>query len=136
MTEEADTSKRLNIEIGGNTISLSNYIPSGMVDIQGDDILIPIDEINTKFNHFTTVFVDGKKPELYINSRKISSDYANYMNTILQKNQTGLVVQYSENITTTYKNTKSVQDSQKWTSLRIGGGITSYVDEIRLWEKE
>ena len=136
MTEEADTSKRLNIEIGGNTISLSNYIPSGMVDIQGDDILIPIDEINTKFNHFTTVFVDGKKPELYINSRKISSDYANYMNTILQKNQTGLVVQYSENITTTYINTKSVQDSQKWTSLRIGGGITSYVDEIRLWEKE
>ena len=136
MTEEADTSKRLNIEIGGNTISLSNYIPSGMVDIQGDDILIEIDQINTKFNHFTTVFVDGKKPELYINSRKISSDYINSMNSILKKYPTDLVVEYSETTPYKYQNTKSVQDSQKWTSLQIGGGITSYVDEIRLWEKE
>lgn len=123
--------------IGAHVITLNNYIPSGEIDNKGDDVLIPITNINTSFTHFSAVIRDNKVPEIYINGRLISAAYAAKMNSIFAQNTltgTPPTVTFTSTNTTVKLNTTASGQPQTWTHFRMGGGKVAYLDEFRVWE--
>ncbi|MGO4904523.1 LamG-like jellyroll fold domain-containing protein [Flavobacterium sp. W20_MBD1_R3] len=127
----------LTASIGANVITLNNYIPSGEIDNKGDDVLVPITNINTSFTHFSTVIRDNKIPEIYINGRLISATYAAKMNSIFAQNTltgTPPTVTFTSTNTLVKLNTTASGQPQTWTHFRIGGGKAAYLDEFRVWE--
>lgn len=128
----------ITVSIGNHNITLSDYIPSGDIDNKGDDILIPIINVNTTFTHFTAVIKNKNVPEIYINGRLISTEYAIQMNAILKKNavsgSTPSSVVFSSSNTAINLNSNTNGYPQSWTQFRLGGGKTAYIDDIRVWE--
>src|SRR5690606_37247762 len=76
----------LTVAVGNHMITLSDYMASGEIDNKGEDVLIPITNINTSFTHFSAVIRDNKSPEIYINGRLISEEYVAKMNRIFEQN--------------------------------------------------
>lgn len=117
-----------------NNIRLGNYIPSGEIDNKGDDILVPINTINSAFTHFSFVLRDNQIPEIYINGRLINEAYVAKMNAILAQNPA------TATATTTYTNNNLVvkvnyvTDKPSWTSIKVGAIKSAYFDELRVWE--
>jgi len=127
----------LTASVGANVITLNNYIPSGEIDNKGDDVLVPITNINTSFTHFSTVIRDNKIPEIYINGRLISAAYAAKMNSIFDQNTltgTPPTVTFTSTNTVVKLNTTASGQPQTWTHFRMGGGKAAYLDEVRVWE--
>lgn len=127
----------LTASIGTHSVTLSDYIPSGEIDNKGDDVLVPITNINTSFTHFSAVLRDNKIPEIYINGRLISTAYVTKMNAILvQNNFTGTppTVTFTSSNTAVKLNFTSNGIPQTWISFKMGGGKTAYLDEFRVWE--
>lgn len=126
----------LTVSLGTHTITLSDYIPSGEIDNKGDDVLVPITDINTSFTHFSAVIKDNTVPEIYINGRLISKDYVAKMNAILDQNTTtaSSTVTFTSSNTPVRLNTSADGINQSWTSFTMGGGKTAYLDEFRVWE--
>lgn len=126
----------LTASVGQHNISLSNYIPNGQIDNKGDDVLIPIDALNSSFNHFSVVIRDNKIPEIYINGRLISAVYAGKMNSILAQNPSTATskVTFTSTNTALKVNLSSLQGKPTWLSFRLGGGEAAYFDEFRVWE--
>ncbi len=127
----------LTATVGTHIVTLSDYIPSGEIDNKGDDVLVPITNINTSFTHFSAVLRDNKIPEIYINGRLISTAYAVKMNAILvQNNFTGTppTVTFTSSNTAVKLNLTSNGIPQNWISFKMGGGKTAYLDEFRVWE--
>ena len=124
----------LSVSVGSHTITLSDYIPSGEIDNKGDDIFIPLANINTSFTHFSTVIRDNKSPEIYINGRLISEAYVAKMNRILEQSGTPAAAIFTSTNTIIHLNNTPDGHSQTWTQFKIGGGKTSYLDEFRVWE--
>ena len=123
---------------GDQVITLSDYIPSGEVDNKGDDVLVPITNVNGSFTHFSAVLRNNQLPEFYINGRLISAAYAAKINTILDKNKApGTVaptVTYTATAVNAYLNTSRSGVPQTWRAFYFGGGKTAYLDELRVWE--
>jgi hypothetical protein len=127
---------QLTAYVGAHTITLTNYIPSGEIDNKGQDILVPIANLNKLFTHFSAVLRDNKIPEIYINGRLISAAYATKMNTILAQNPLNvpLTVAFTSTNTTVQLNTTTTGAPQSWNSFKMGGGKLAYLDEFRVWE--
>ncbi len=123
---------------GDQIITLSDYIPSGEVDNKGDDVLVPITDVNGSFTHFSVVLRNNQLPEFYINGRLITAAYAAKINTILNKNKTpgttAPTVTYTATAVNAYLNTSISGTPQTWRSFDCGGGKTAYLDELRVWE--
>ncbi len=134
MTTENSLNK-LTVSIGNYSMTLTDYIPSGDIDNKGEDVLIPITNMNSSFTHFSAVLRDQKTPEFYINGRIITEDYASVMNGILAKNNEtiGKSVVYSSNAKTIDLNTSTKGYNQTWNYFSVGGGINAYFDELRVW---
>ena len=128
----------ITVTVGNFNLTISDYIPSGDVDNKGDDVLVPITNLNGNFTHFTSVIRNAKLPEIYINGRLISADYATQMNAILAKNAvsgtTPPTTIFTTNNTIVNLNTSSTGYPQNYTQFGIGGGKTAFIDDIRVWE--
>lgn len=123
---------------GDQIITLSDYIPTGDVDNKGDDVLLPITNVNGSFTHFSAVLRNNQVPDFYINGRLISATYAATINTILNKNKTpgstAPTVTFTSSNVITRLNTSPAGYPQTWTVLRLGGVKNAYLDDIRVWE--
>ena len=128
----------ITVSVGNYNITLSDYIPNGDVDNKGDDVLVPITNLNSNFTHLTTVIRNTKVPEIYINGRLISADYAAQINAILAKNAisgtTPPTTIFTTNNVTLNLNTSLTGYPQSITQFRLGGGKTAFIDDIRVWE--
>jgi hypothetical protein len=124
----------LSLNIIHNNISLNNYIPSGEINNKGDDILVPINTINSSFTHFSFVLRDNQIPEIYINGRLINAAYVAKMNTTLAQNPltATATVTYTNNNTPVKVNYET--DKPTWNGFRVGGKKSAYFDELRVWE--
>jgi hypothetical protein len=123
---------------GTHVVTLSDYIPNGDVDNKGDDVLVPITDVNDSFTHFSAVLRNNQVPEIYINGRLISATYAATINSILNKNKTPGSTAPTVTFTSSNKviplNTSSTGAPQTWTQFKLGGVKTAYLDDIRVWE--
>ncbi len=124
----------LSFNIIHNNLSLNNYIPSGEIDNKGDDILVPINTINSAFTHFSFVLRNNQMPEIYINGRLINEAYVVKMNAILDQNPAtaDAKVTYTNNNTPVQVNYET--DKPTWNGFRVGGKKSAYFDELRVWE--
>lgn len=123
---------------GDQVVTLSDYIPTGDVDNKGDDVLVPITDVNGSFTHFSVVLRNNQLPQFYINGRLISTAYAAKINTILNKNKTpgttAPTVTYTATAVNAYLNTSIAGTPQTWRSFDCGGGKTAFLDELRVWQ--
>ena len=123
---------------GDQIVTLSDYIPAGEVDNKGEDVLVPITNVNGSFTHFSAVLRNNLLPEFYINGRLISAAYATKINTILNNNKTpgttAPTVTYTATAVNAYLNTSRSQNPQTWRAFDLGGGKTAFLDELRVWE--
>jgi hypothetical protein len=128
----------LTVTVGTRNITLSDYIPNGEIDNKGDDVLVPITNVNSNFTHFSAVLRNNNVPEIYINGRLISDGYAAQMNTILAKNTasgtTPPTVVFTTSNTSININSNASGYPQNWTQFNIGGGKTANIDDLRVWE--
>lgn len=122
----------LTASVGAHQITLSDYIPSGEIDNKGDDVLIPITNINTAFTHFSAVLRHNQIPEIYINGRLITAAYVTKMNAILSPKVTTLTVAFTSTNTPVAVN--NYTDKATWISFKVGGGKSAFFDEFRVWE--
>jgi len=123
-------------QIGNYQVTLSDYMPSGDVDNRGDDVLVPIENINRAFTHFSAVIRDNEVPEIYINGRLINAAYVTTMNSILAKNSdtAPVTTSFTTNNLQVTLNTATNGSPQTWDYFRIGGGTNAYFDEFRVWK--
>ena len=125
---------RLTAAVGNHIISLSDYMPSGEIDNKGEDVLVPITNINNSFTHFSAVLRDNQVPEIYINGRNITAAYVSKMNAILAQNILTVSATVEFTSTNTAVKVNNVLDRPSWLGFNIGGGKLAYFDEFRVWE--
>ena len=66
---------QLKVSVNGRAIVLHNFFPSGEVNAQGNDVLIPVSEANNAFVHLSVLLSDGGIPQVFINGRLIDEDF-------------------------------------------------------------
>ncbi|SDX72735.1 LamG-like jellyroll fold domain-containing protein [Flavobacterium degerlachei] len=119
--------------LGSAYVAAFDYYPSGEIDNNGDDILLPISNITKVFTHFSVVIRDNQVPKFYINGRFIEVDYKAEMTRILAKK--GLPAMRIDILHRSVSlNTSSTGQPQTWTHFKMGGGANAYLDEFRVWE--
>lgn len=123
--------KSLDVTIGGSKYTLLNYFPSGNLNSRGNDLLVPVSDFNTSFVHFSVVINDNQAPLLYINGRQITKAYVTEADSKLK----GVDASY----TAPYFNAVIPVGTIKlsgvtWDNAKVGGGKSSYIDEIRIWK--
>jgi len=128
------TQKVIGLTFGNHIITLKNYIPSGDIDNQNNDILIPINRLNDNFTHFTAVLRDRRVPEFYINGRLIDSAYSAQMNRILINSARTDTSRFTSNKIEVSLNKDQYNNTVHWNSFSIGGGKSAYVDDIRVFK--
>ena len=93
--------------------------------------MIEAANINTKFTHISVVLKQNEVPLLYINGRRIDTDYVNDQNTRLEEGEMTL--------TTTTQTVQLNYDSNgiehSWTKISVGGRKKALIDELRLYAK-
>lgn len=125
--------KWIQLSVGGQSVTLWGYYPTGEIDNKGDDILEPIDNMPASFIHCSAVIRNNKTPEFYVNGRLIDAAYRTKMTSILAKN--GLPAQRIDfSFGTVNLNTTTTGQPQTWTHFKMGGASTAYLDEFRVWE--
>ena len=127
-------SKKISVNIGNSIFELKNYFPSGKLNSKGNDIMVPVTDFNTSFVHFSVVMNDAKVPLLFINGRPITAVYKEGVN----KNLIGLDANYTSpyfDVTIpTQTNILNIGGNKTlWTTITVGGGNNSSIDEIRIW---
>ena len=127
--------------IGGQLLEIKNYIPSGALNARGEDILVPIEVLNTSFTHITALLEQDSLPKLFINGRAMSTAYSTQVNgensareiedpfklalTFEVASPTGNIQLFPTGVTNIL-----------WDAVKIGGGaVPLLVDEIRIWNK-
>jgi hypothetical protein len=126
---------KLSVDIGEYNLTFTNYIPSGEVNNKGEDILVPITEMNSRYTHFSIVIRDNQIPELYINGRLLSAVYAEELNALLSQdiNMAGQSVAFTSNNMPINLNTSTIGNLHAWSYFSVGGGNDAYFDELRVW---
>ncbi|MFD1606057.1 LamG-like jellyroll fold domain-containing protein [Flavobacterium artemisiae] len=122
--------KSLDVNIGGNKYTLNNYFPSGNLNSRGNDVFVPVSEFNNSFVHFTVVVNDNQTPLLYINGRQITQVYVNEIDKLKTVDTSFKDINFSAVIPTG----KTILSGVNWNNAKVGGGKSSYVDEIRIWK--
>jgi hypothetical protein len=127
-------SKKLSVNVGGSIFELKNYFPSGKLNSRGNDIMVPVTNFNTNFVHFSVVMNEGMVPKLFINGRPITVAYKDEVNKNLIGLDTAYISPYFDVTIPTQTNILKVGGSNtQWTTINVGGGNDSYIDEIRIW---
>lgn len=129
------TSKIIEVNIGGTLFKLKDYYPSGNTNTRGDDELLPVSEFNNRFTHFSAVITNGKVPTLYINGRPISVRYGNDTDSITRASKDTSYKSPYFNVEISNAQNISTAISNNWNTVRVGGGNTAIIDEIRVWRK-
>jgi len=130
-----ETSKRLEVNIGGSLYVIGNVYPSGDIDSRGNDIMISVSNFNTNFVHVTTQLVDGNVPLLFINGRPMTTAYRNAAHATRAKVNANDTSPYLE-ITVPTQSTNFNLGSANWDNVFIGGGNAALIDEIRIWKSK
>lgn len=123
----------LSINVGAATYSITGSIPTGKLNNKGDDIFESISNSVDKFIHISIIFKEEEAPLLYINGRPMTSAYFNYMNSLLSPATASIS---TSNLNPISINTNTNGNSIVWNSIKIGGGVESHFDDIRIWNKE
>jgi hypothetical protein len=128
----SNSGNTLTINIGSTTYSITGYLPSGKLNNKGDDTFETVRNSINNFIHVSFVLTDNQVPTLYLNGRPMTADYFTYMNGLLGSNSASLITSGATPISL---NTNSNGNAIEWTSLKMGGGVTSYFDDARIWGK-
>ncbi|PHQ29925.1 LamG-like jellyroll fold domain-containing protein [Leeuwenhoekiella nanhaiensis] len=128
-------SRELRFTIGGSVFILNNYLPSGEINSRGDDVLIPIENFNTKFTHVSVVLEHNTIPKLFINGRPVTSSYATLANEALVDIEPGYTAPYFSVTEGTTTNTLAITADTEWNKVISGGLRPLDMDEIRIWKK-
>ncbi|OOV19038.1 LamG-like jellyroll fold domain-containing protein [Flavobacterium sp. LM4] len=123
--------KSLDVAIGSNKYTLKNYFPSGNLNSRGNDLLVPVSDFNKSFVHFTVVVNDNQTPLLYINGRQITQAYVTEADSKLKGVDATYTAPY---FTATIPTGTTKLSGVTWDNAKVGGGKSSYVDEIRVWK--
>lgn len=121
----------IDVNIGSNKYTLTNYFPSGNLNSRGNDLLVPVSDFNKSFVHFTVVINDNQTPLLYVNGRQITQAYKTEADSKLKGVDASYTAPYF-NVTIPTGTTKL--SGVTWDNAKVGGGRSSYVDEIRIWK--
>lgn len=122
----------ITVAVASSTFQLQGYFPSGSVDNGGNDFLLPVSDINNRFNHISIVLEQGATPKLYLNGRLITNEYVAEQNTLLEEGETMTLATTSQTFALNY-DSNGVEHS--WNGISIGGQKKAYIDEFRLWSK-
>ncbi|MNK06805.1 hypothetical protein D3C87_247070 [compost metagenome] len=132
-TSEQPSGKFIQLSVGSAYFALFGYYPSGEIDNSGEDILVPIENMNTSFVHCSAVIRDNKAVDFYINGRLLNAAYGAKMRAIQAKK--GLpAIRLDINNATVRVNTTAGGQPQTWTHLKMGGAENTFLDEFRIWE--
>ncbi|RZK74726.1 MAG: carboxypeptidase regulatory-like domain-containing protein [Pedobacter sp.] len=132
-TSEQPSGKFVQLSVGTAYFALFGYYPSGEIDNSGEDILVPIENMNTSFVHCSAVIRDNKAVDFYINGRLLNAAYGAKMTAIQAKK--GLpAIRLDINNATVRVNTTAGGQPQTWTHLKMGGAENTFLDEFRIWE--
>lgn len=122
----------LTINVGSATFTITGYIPTGKLNNRGDDILETVASSINRFIHVSIIYADNQAPALFINGRPMTASYFTYINSLLSGTTTSLS---TSGLNPLAINTNSNGNAIEWTSLAIGGGISSDFDDVRIWSK-
>ncbi len=128
-----ETSKTLEVSIGGNLYIIQNVYPSGDIDARGNDIMIPVSDFNSNFVHITAQLEDNKEPLLFINGRPMTAAYRDAAHAARAEVDDEDTSPYLE-ITVLTVTTRFNVGSADWNNVLVGGGKTALIDEIRVWK--
>ncbi len=128
-----ETSKTLEVSIGGNLFIIENVYPSGDIDARGNDIMVPVSDFNSNFVHITAQLEDAKAPLLFINGRPMTVAYRDVVHTARAEVDAEDTSPYLE-ITVLTVPTMFNLGSADWNNVLVGGGKTALIDEIRVWK--
>ena len=124
----------LEVKIKESLFLIKNVFPSGDIDARGDDIMVPVANFNDYFTHFSIQLRDGMAPSLFINGRPMTKEYRDAVHKAraeIDQNINTPYLEISEDISLiNFQLGKAV-----WNKVRIGGGKTALIDEIRLWNR-
>ncbi|WP_242607242.1 LamG-like jellyroll fold domain-containing protein [Flavobacterium sp. MEB061] len=121
----------IDVNIGSNKYTLTNYFPSGNLNSRGNDLLVPVSDFNKSFVHFTVVINDNQTPLLYVNGRQITQAYKTEADSKLKGVDASYTAPYF-NVTIPTGTIKL--SGVTWDNAKVGGGRASYIDEIRIWK--
>ena len=127
---------QLNIQLGDYGFTLEGYYPNGRIDNKGDDVMSPISAFTDQFNHLSFVFEGATTPQIYINGRKINADYLTTINTYVEalNLDTEVISSITETNTSSFNISMDADgNGEAFTSLNMGGGVTAYFDEMRMF---
>lgn len=127
---------QLIFELGDYRFILDGYYPNGRIDNKGDDVMSSIGDFTSQFNHLSFVFEGATIPKIYINGRWINDDYLTSINTYVQS--LNLESEIISSITETNSSSFNISEDEDgngeaFTSLKVGGGINAYFDELRIF---
>ncbi len=128
-----ETSKTLEVSIGGNLYIIQNVYPSGDIDARGNDIMISVSDFNSNFVHVTAQLEDAKEPLLFINGRPMTAAYRDAAHAARAEVDDEDTSPYLE-ITVLTVTTMFNVGSADWNNVLVGGGKTALIDEIRVWK--
>ncbi|KFF03191.1 LamG-like jellyroll fold domain-containing protein [Flavobacterium reichenbachii] len=123
--------KSIEVNIGGNKYVLKNYFPSGNLNSRGNDLLVPVSDFNKSFVHFSVVINDNQTPLLYVNGRQITQAYVTETDSKLKGVDATYKAPYFEAAIPAGTTKLS---GVTWDNAKVGGGKSSYIDEIRIWK--
>jgi hypothetical protein len=123
--------KSIDVNIAGKIYTLKNYFPSGNLNSRGNDLLVPVSDFNKSFVHFTVVVNDNQIPLLYVNGRQITQAYKTEADSKLKGVDASYTAPYFD-VTIPTGTTKL--SGVTWDNIKVGGGRSSYIDEIRIWK--
>ncbi|MFH6951052.1 LamG-like jellyroll fold domain-containing protein [Flavobacterium sp. FlaQc-51] len=121
----------IDVAIGTNKYTLTNYFPSGNLNSRGNDLLVPVSDFNKSFVHFSVVINDNQTPLLYVNGRQITQAYKTEADSKLKGVDASYTAPYF-NVTIPTGTIKL--SGVTWDNAKVGGGRASYIDEIRIWK--
>ena len=121
----------IRLELASNTFLINGFIPSGKVDNGSNDLMLGVENINTKFTHISVVLKQNEVPLLYINGRKIDAAYVNDQNARLEEGEMTLATTTQ----TLQLNYDSNGIEHSWTKISVGGRKKALIDELRLYAK-
>jgi hypothetical protein len=126
----------IEIDVDGLIFKVKDFIPTGEVNSLGEDILIPITDVNSSFTHFSIIVRDNQSPELLINGRAISTAYQTNINAIENIDENGIITNpYGSFAVTIPTAVSDLSVTGSWNNVDIGGGKDAIVDEIRIWNQ-
>lgn len=138
-----DSSGNLSLIFEDYSLNLSGYYPNGKINNKGDDVMASIDSFHEQFNHIAVNFDGNNDPEFFINGRKIDGDYVEIINDFVAENistESDSTSSTTATASLTISGSGSVDvsmddqgNSQSFMSVKIGGGVTAYFDEIRFF---